>query len=237
MNKILIYDDNADDAQILNDIISKIDDWCSCRIEMAQNKNSAESLLSNETCILLQDIEISDNENGIDFAVMAKKKFPLLKVIFVTAHNKYCSDIFAAKPCGFIQKPITFEKVKRTLNFIDKRSLRHDSITIHNSKYSSIKLRFDEISYIESYMKQIIFYNIDFEEIIRTREKISVFTDQLPDSFVRCHQSFIVNLDHVTSMERSKFIIEKRTEIPISQKYSSEAKNAFIKNISSFEDN
>ena len=231
MKNILIYDDNAADAQTLKEYIMNIEKYRKIQVNIITNEKEAENSVSSETMFLLQDIELNTSRNGINFAVLAKQQFPELKVIFVTAHNKYCSDMFAAKPCGFIQKPITFEKVRRTFELINEDTIQDDSITIQSTKYSMLKLKYSDISFIEGRAKHIIFYDSQFNVISETRGKVSDLADSLPEIFFRCHQSYIVNLNYVTSMERSDFVIKHNKHVPISQKYASQAKKEFVKNI------
>lgn len=229
-----IYDDNAADAQTLKEYITNIEKYRKIQVNIITNEKEAENSVSSDTMFLLQDIELNTGRNGINFAVLAKQQFPELKVIFVTAHNKYCSDMFAANPCGFIQKPITFEKVRRTFELINEDTIQDDSITIQSTRYSMLKLKYSDISFIEGRAKHIIFYDSQFNVISETRGKVSDLADSLPKIFFRCHQSYIVNLNYVTSMERSDFVIKHSKRVPISQKYTSQAKKKFVKNINIF---
>lgn len=43
----------------------------------------------------------------------------------------------------------------------------------------------------------------------------------------RCHQSFLVNLDHVDRYERNEFVLENESVIPISRGNRTEAKRRF----------
>lgn len=47
-------------------------------------------------------------------------------------------------------------------------------------------------------------------------------------SFVRCHQSFWVNLKHVRTMGNNKFTMDNGTSVPISRTYLQEAKQRFL---------
>ena len=50
----------------------------------------------------------------------------------------------------------------------------------------------------------------------------------LPDRFVHCHQSFLVNLDYVTAWNNDRFVLADGRAIPISQRRRAVAKAAVL---------
>ena len=54
--------------------------------------------------------------------------------------------------------------------------------------------------------------------------------EELPDTFIRCHQSFIVNRDYVRNVEGNQFLLSSGNVIPISKKYAKNVKDLFLLN-------
>ena len=70
-------------------------------------------------------------------------------------------------------------------------------------------------------MMHIVYFHHVNGEILKAYGKIEDFVSQLSaEVFVRCHQSFIVNLKHVTSMNSKEFMLGKLI-VPISRKHFS----------------
>ena len=60
------------------------------------------------------------------------------------------------------------------------------------------------------------------EEIYTTKEKISTLEKTLPESFVRIHRSFLINLQHVSSFNKEEVSIADQ-KLTIGRKYKKEA--------------
>ena len=85
------------------------------------------------------DIVLSDDADGIEFAKRIRRNHRDVKIIFITAHIRYCEEIFEVLPDGFLVKPFTAGKVERSLNIILKRSVRQQEDIVIKSSKSSIR--------------------------------------------------------------------------------------------------
>ncbi len=233
MKNILIYDDNTEEMQQLKNILLQLIVEEDVEIYTAENAKNAEELIDNEICFLIQDIELSDNENGIDFAIRMQKQYPTLKLVFITAHTKYYEEMFRAEPCGFISKPFTKETVKRSIGFIADKFANKGTFNYSVTKGKIQKIPYDDISYIESYMKKVKIHNVKGEVIAQYRDTISGIKPKLPAIFVRCHQGFLVNLKYIKELSRKGIILSNGHEISISQKYFLFVKDSFTQYIGS----
>ena len=62
---------------------------------------------------------------------------------------------------------------------------------------------------------------------ISCRARLGDFSGQLSDSsFLRCHQSFCINMEKVTSLKKNSFVVGQ-TEIPISRTYLKTARKKY----------
>lgn len=83
-------------------------------------------------------------------------------------------------------------------------------------------VRYSQVSYITSSLHIVNFHKTD-GSILQCRGKLKDFEKQLDDStFLRCHQSFIVNMERVTGAENDSFHIGEHV-IPISRSYNRNA--------------
>ena len=87
------------------------------------------------------------------------------------------------------------------------------------------QIKLSELMYLESLSDYVkIYFN---DQSLTTRETISSFEQSLPETFVRIHRSYIVNLDYITEFSNKSVTIGDE-ELPISRTY----KNTALKFIS-----
>ena len=227
--RILIYDDDSNACFMLRELLLKESLMQNSEIYIATCLQEAELHIKKGIDILFQDIELTSNENGIKFAKDMKEANPDLYVVFITAHIKYCEEIFEASPVGFILKPFTEEKVKRVIQILQSSMKKNDYLSISNSKDNIIRIPLNEVAYIENQGRKIYVYGLQ-QAIIHTVSgvKLSDIAEQLPAYFIRCHHSFCVNLNMVKRIQRYHFTLTCGNSVPISQKQFVYARESFI---------
>ena len=224
---ILIYDDNIQDAEMLKEmIISELKD-IQLNIMTADNIMNAKKFMNKHISIFFLDIELENEVNGIEFAKYINQTYPEAKIIFITAHIKYCEEIFSVKPSGFVVKPFSVEKVKKAFDNLTKKC-GQDYLIINSSKNNILKISLNDIAYIENTDRNLTFYNFKDEKQHILNLKFSDIEKNLPHYFVRSHHSFFVNLNSVSSIQRYHFILMNKKLIPIAQRRFIKAKNQLI---------
>lgn len=87
-------------------------------------------------------------------------------------------------------------------------------------------LQHDHLAYISSSLHSVTFHLTDGKKI-SCRARLGDFSGQLSDSsFLRCHQSFCINMEKVTSLKKNSFVVGQ-TEIPISRTYLKTARKKY----------
>lgn len=151
-------------------------------------------------------------------------------VIFVTAYSDFAIQSFEHKTVDYLLKPVRFERFLKAANKTrelaisvstednvpaPKRSnenfffLKSGNVT-HRIPYSTLK-------YIES-DRNYVYYHKAQQKIVVKQTLLEV-EKQLPaDSFMRIHKSFIINLNHVKSVNYNGVQLEDEL-IPIGRTY------------------
>ena len=227
--RILIYDDDPIACSDLKELLMKVPFLEKSEIYTALCHSEAESHMNRGIDILFQDIELKDDENGIKFAKDMKAADSGLYVIFITAHIKYCEEVFEASPIGFILKPFSAEKVKRVIGILRRSMKRTDYLSISNSKDNIIRIPLNEVAYLENQNRKVCVYGSQ-NAVIHTigGMKLSDIAGQLPEYFIRCHHSFCVNLNMVRKIQRYHFTLCCGNTVPVSQKQFVSTREAFI---------
>ena len=153
------------------------------------------------------DIKI-DSLNGIEIAQKIQQENPKIKIIYMTAYSQYSEAIFKTKPTYLLLKPIKKEQIKKSLERALQEEKQNKSIKTFNIKGKIFNIEVEKIKYIESNKRVVIIYEEDLKR--RIYGKLDEIEEMLSSNFVRCHQSYIVNLEHVRELNTHEFVLRTR---------------------------
>ncbi len=90
------------------------------------------------------------------------------------------------------------------------------------SEYREIKIRYDEVLYVEGLKDYVKLYTTQQPRPYLSRLTLKAVEAKLPDdAFCRVHKSFIVSLAKISSFQRTKLFVGKQ-EIPVGSSYVDE---------------
>lgn len=167
--------------------------------------------------ICLLDIYM-DGISGVELAKHICERQPECAIIFVTSSNEHMAEGFEIGVVHYLLKPVDGKQVALAL----KRALR---ITGFEPQYVKLivnrqfqKIRFADILYVESQARYCHIYLASKAEPLRVYIKLNELALRLSARrFLRCHQSYIVNLDAVSSLAENNtmFRLKNKILIPI----------------------
>lgn len=163
-------------------------------------------LSSNKTDVIILDIQF-DNSNlsGLDIAEKIRNINKNCYIIFTTSHFEYVMEAYKFKTFDYlIKNTITIDTLLDTLNrlFDDINGASNKFIKI-DSKGTIIEI--DSIQFIEK-ESMILIYHTPFEDY-RIYSSFSKIENSLPSNFIRCHKSYIVNMNNISSIKLNENII------------------------------
>lgn len=162
------------------------------------------------------DIDLNSDLNGLTLAQRIRQMQPRCFIIFITSHSEMSF--------------LTFQYKVEALDFIIKDNTEHIKSKIHEclldvqNKYTSLNNNINRTFVITQNDKSIA---IDFNDIIffetssnihkiilHAEKRVIEFTGQLKDieqkldyRFYRCHKSFIINKDNISSVDYKDSIV------------------------------
>ena len=151
-------------------------------------------------------------------------------VIFTTAYEQYALEGFELNVIDYLLKPIPFERflkaVQKAYDLFELRKKEDPSPAAVErgflfvfSEYKEIKLYYDEILYVEGLKDYVKIFTKQFPKPILTRLNLKAIEAKLPPKeFCRVHNSFIVALNQITAIQKTKIQIAKQ-DIPIGNRY------------------
>lgn len=193
----------------------------------------------NRPDVLIMDIchefnpalpKTKDRQEGIDCAYELNQRYPELQIIYMTEDVKKYSQHIFLKPVnllGYLTKPVDLVILKKLLEIAKEKQKQNDEkrVTIMCRNHKLI-FYLDEILYLESRAHRTMIHTYEGEEVCR--DKISDLEQRMGDTFVRCHQSFLVNMKYIRRIENESFKLENGEEISISKRRYVETKNRYF---------
>lgn len=199
-------------------------------LQESSGNNVISFIKQNHVDVLLLDINLKENISGLTIAEELRKTNKNAYIIFITGHIEYVMMAYKYKTFDYLPKPITIERLEETI-----LRLFSDIENTENNKYIRIGnnqniVRENDIEYIKrDGMKLIYHTNSKNYETYSSFNKIK---DSLPNNFVRCHKSFIVNVNKIADVEISSNTIsfENNEQCLIGPKY----KNTFMEVLNNY---
>lgn len=225
LNFVLCDDNNAvlDKLSKMIDAVfikNKIDAQISLKTTSA--KEVLDYINHNNVNVLFLDIELKSDISGLELAEKIRKTNKSIYFVFLTGHLEYMLTAYKVKTFDYLPKPVTVERLEETIIRIFSDAKQSPKKYIRIDKGNTI-IDQDSIYYIHKDGMKLIFQTEN-----RSYEVYSSFTkiqSCLPDNFVRCHKSYIANIDKVSDIKNSSMILfDDELSCSIGPKY----KNNFL---------
>lgn len=227
--RIAICDDKSEELIILKDFCIKYFENRNDKLEIFEY-SSMDTLLNDDIDVDIYFLDvIMSGTDGIKGAEILNeiKKNPT--IIFSTSSLDAAIDGYRVHASGFLLKPYGYDQFVDTLNRVLSKNFinKEDSITVSYQR-SDIELKLDKIVYFENQLRKVRIQTTDGDSIY-TMAKLSYFDELLSskENMIRCHQSYIVNLDFVVKHSTDHFVIKGDIQIPISRAYQKIAKKRY----------
>lgn len=168
--------------------------------------------------------------SGIDFIKAIDKK-PL--IIFTTAYSNYAVEGFDFGAVDYLIKPIPFNRFLKAVVRAEHVFSPIDvvpaaiSATIAEetnnfmfvrAEYENVKINYSDILFVEGLKDYVKIYTTDGKYVLTLMSLIKLENALASKGFSRIHRSYIINLEHIKSIQKNKVIIADR-RLPISESY------------------
>lgn len=224
-----VIDDEPDAIALLKEYIELTPDLT--LIGQAQNPLEALPLLTGENAPDITFVDVDMRQlSGLELAGMVNL---YTTVVFTTAFPEYALQAFDREAFDFLLKPINYERFAKCIQKARRKIIRpakiaaapqDDFFTIKSEvKGRLVKIRFDEVIYMEGSANYIHIYTNDGKHT--TYLTIKEIERHLPKTiFARIHRSFIVNINFVKVIERAQVRLHNGESLMMGDQY----KQAFL---------
>ena len=186
-----------------------------------------ELLHEQEVDLIFLDVQMP-GITGIQFMKSLQTQSVRPMVIFVTAYEQHAIEGFELDAVDYLLKPVSFDRFLKAahkaydLAKLHQSSATPDLLSNHffvNANYALVKVRFNEILYVEGLKDYVKIYITSAKYPIITRMTLKSVEQKLPSkTFMRVHKSYIVSFDKIQSIRNLKINIGEAV-IPIGEQY------------------
>lgn len=233
MIKIAICDDENYYLNLLENMVKAILKKFKVKANIFKFSSSAEFLEFQKNSFLAFDLILldilMDGLNGIDLAKKIRQLDSETKILFISTSKDYILDGYDVHAYNYLLKPISSFKLENIfLEFINNFNKSKNNFFTVRNKQSILKINLDDIIFFESKLRKINILSSNALDI-SFYDKLDNIEKNLPSkNFVRCHKSYLVNLNYIKKIENSKIITLNNIIIPISRSYLKNTKDIFF---------
>ncbi|WP_124981349.1 LytR/AlgR family response regulator transcription factor [Nonlabens xiamenensis] len=229
---------SIDDEKYIRDtLIHQVQSLFPGVVEVAGQAESVETgkqlIIEVNPDIVLLDIELGD---GSAFDLLNALPNTMFELIFVTGYDQHAIEAIRLGALDYILKPIDPEELQNAMDqaIINARGKRQDIqkiLGVAQNFYAKRKkqnivlktlegthiLEINKIMYCSSEGNYTTFY-LEDETSIMISKPLKFAVELLPEAyFVRCQQSYLVNVHYVGKLVNAgSLILKNGTEIPVS---------------------
>ncbi len=212
--KVAVCEDNVEDMQHMASTLEQ-----SGFVVLAEYYDSGEKFVaafrSGIYDIIFLDVYMK-GLTGVEVAEAIRRVDENVVLAFITVSEAHALDGYRLGALKYLVKPAGLSHVQDALTLAEmKRRLRKTGTFLVGGKY--IEISIDRIMYLEQKDHTIWLYLDD--EVLRLSQNMRMkkIADTLPSPpFIRCHHSYIVNLDYVAELNRD-FLMKNGETVYIRQ--------------------
>ncbi|TSE11416.1 LytR/AlgR family response regulator transcription factor [Aquimarina algiphila] len=222
--KCIIADDEPIARQILENYIGQVPN-----LELIASCKDAfevmELLQKQMVDILFLDI----NMPKLSGLSLLKTMIDRPEVIITTAYPEFALEGFELSVTDYLLKPFSLERFIQAVLKTQKKNTVENDVKIISEKEELpkaifvksdkrlIKIRFEDIQYIEAYGNYIKIFT---DTMVLTPNTLSDFYEKLPkENFIRIHKSFVINFNELKLIEGNQLILNSTKVLPIGKSY------------------
>lgn len=177
--------------------------------------SNGENLPDTGYDILLLDIQMP-GINGIELARRIRKNGNPCAIIFITVIKERVFDAFEVEAVDYLCKPIDATRLSRALDRAIQHIRKRESQVLFIQTMNWCKtVKLDSILYCEVINRKIFLHTK--EGVIEYYSRLSDVEKQLDSRFVKCHRSYLVNLDFLSEYSKDSLTLTNGETIPVSQ--------------------
>ena len=179
--------------------------------------------------IIFLDV-LMPGQNGISTAKEIRQKDMSVKIIYLTSSAEYAVDSYTVGAYFYQLKPIRQEDFYRLMDQLSSECRKEEENSlIIRCKTGFFRVDLEKLQYCEVMGRTLLFHMED-KSILDSNGKLDELWGQLQnyECFIRCHRSYLINMDYVQNITNKTVTMKDGAQIPIPHGKYSELKDKFF---------
>lgn len=166
--------------------------------------------------LIFLDIELR-LMNGVEVGKIIRDELENdnIQIVYISAKQKYAMELFEIRPMNFLVKPIASDSILRTIEKAMKLTgINRTCFELKQGK-QVIRIPYGSIIYFESNNRKIVIHTDQGKH--EMYGKLNAIEEQAPASYIRVHQSFLVNGAKISRWNSDAVYVCTNRALPISK--------------------
>lgn len=167
--------------------------------------------------VIFMDVRLGD-QSGIDVVERLLPPGSATQVVYVSGFDESHTLVYRTPHASYLRKPLRQEDVSLALEHVRARRAEESAAPValrHDHVVDVVRPR--DIAYAESDRRHVVVHARGGD--LRVYGKLSELEGELPAWFVRCHQSYLINLDYVARLGAESVRLVTGVELPVSRRW------------------
>ncbi len=176
--------------------------------------------------ILFLDIEMKGID-GVEAARRLRETKRQMEIVFVTSYADFVFQGYEVRALNYILKPYEPEKIAAVLHTAPEAlDIEAEKYYVIDQRGGSIRVPLSSVKYFSSERRTV--HAVTTEREYTFYEKLSDLETELPDTFVRIHNRYLVHLKYLEAVRQNTAVVDGE-ELPVSRSCKSGLSIAFAK--------
>ena len=176
--------------------------------------------------ILFLDIEMKGID-GVEAARRLRETKRQMEIVFVTSYADFVFQGYEVRALNYILKPYEPEKIAAVLHTaLEALDIEAEKYYVIDQRGGSIRVPLSSVKYFSSERRTV--HAVTTEREYTFYEKLSDLETELPDTFVRIHNRYLVHLKYLEAVRQNTAVVDGE-ELPVSRSCKSGLSIAFTK--------
>ena len=176
--------------------------------------------------ILFLDIEMKGID-GVEAARRLRETKRQMEIVFVSSYADFVFQGYEVRALNYILKPYEPEKIAAVLHTaLEALDIEAEKYYVIDQRGGSIRVPLSSVKYFSSERRTV--HAVTTEREYTFYEKLSDLETELPDTFVRIHNRYLVHLKYLEAVRQNTAVVDGE-ELPVSRSCKSGLSIAFAK--------
>lgn len=221
MLKVLVFEDHADEVQILSEYAKHFFETRHISYDLDFRSAFPDDLdLISGYDIIFLDIELGE-QNGISFGKKLTEQYPEMVTIITSQYSQYLIEGYKINARRYFLKPYSQDFFNAEMDDVLSSTYFKQHYGFYDDHIAPFKIHYRDILYVEYALHKSVIH-LSGSKVISCRYPLKYWHDKLSGKgFSQPYKSFIVNLAHIDDLTENKkeIIMGSGDAIPLSKHY------------------